>query len=677
MRDLCSPAGEGVHAKAFYFLLGQYRDDSMRNNLSGKTPREGDATGRNRASFNLGWELDSSVVNKKYTRTRRNMPSVDPPPYSRNRAPASSLVSVITAPSMRRGGSAISGGSTSRERAPSPAGPRAPSARSRGDRNTKTYAHQDSNRVSSPVQPGSGFGCSGPRPQPPRRGYTYSQPATKADVSTVQFPQQSHASDFVTHRRPKSAKDLPTSDPSKRMSMFVSSGDPSSTMAWNTSAAGSTVPSSVPVTVIHASTPISVSRPPLEIEMSLDPDLPTQSGLQSTTVKQSKATDGSDVNVGRISNQTSPSDTGAPRGGRWSQVEPVHARGRRIPSRRVVSRIYEGRDKENQVAVERGWTTVATEDPGDRPVGLGVGRDVGKNVENVTHLPDGEAVKGKKDKKSRRAYLLPLPSPVSKLNPPPIAPTLDFRSLNHKRSTVSLLGSPIALSTPVNANPKSLLTSPVVGEFKGWFSNLFNWKNHANGQGGVLYSTDDVSKTRADIGRLLERLGVVVEGGGFNRGMGLGDCAGPLKCRTEDPSGDGVLLPNIKPVRFRVEFSFTLPSLNQPLASPNQNSSFLAAPPANPYFTATPAGSSPRARTSMLISKPSHTTPLSSPNPGIEFPPGCATAVVFIHEKGSASSFRTVWRRLKEIYADGSTTFPICSPAITSTPLTESPQRLV
>jgi len=230
----------------------------------------------------------------------------------------------------------------------------------------------------------------------------------------------------------------------------------------------------------------------------------------------------------------------------------------------------------------------------------------------------------------------------------------------------------------MNANSKSLLTSPVVGEFKGWFSNLFNWKNHANGQGGVLYSSDDVSKTRADIGRLLERLGVIVEGGGFSRGMSLGDCAGPLKCRIEEPTADDETISNPKPVRFRVEFSFTLPTPNRPSPSPNQNSNFVAAPSANPYFAVNPVGNSPSARNSILINKPNHTIPVSSPNLGIEFPPGCATAVVFIHEKGSASSFRTVWRRLKELYAVGSTTFPAYSPAITSTPLTEyHPQRLI
>lgn len=657
MRDLCSPAGEGVHAKAFYFLLGQYRDDSMRNNLSDKIARERDATGRSRANFNSGWELDSSIVNKNYTGTRSRMVSVDPAPYSRNPA-AFGPVSASVAPSMRRGGSAVSGNSTSRERAPSPAGPRAPATGTRSDRKTKGPTHQGAHRVSSPAQPGSGFGRGGPRPQPPRSGYTYHQPVTKGDVSTIQFPRQPRPTDLVIDRRPKSAMDLLTSDPSKRMSTLVSAGDPS-TAASDTSAAEAQVLPFVPATTIHAPTPISVSRPPLEIDTPIGPDFPNVCGPRPTTVKESNATDGREAIVHRLSaqNLAALSDTGPPHGGRWSQVAPVQARGRRVTSRRIISRIYEGEDKENHLGAESGWTTVVAEELGDRSVGLGMNRDVRRDVGNVIHLLDGVIVKGRmeKDKKSR-------------------PPTLDFRSLDQKRPTAS----PIALSTSVNTNSKSPLTSPVVGELKGWFSNLFNWKIFpANGQGGVLYSTDDVSKTRADIGRLLECLGVIVEGGGFNRGMSLGDCAGPLKCRAEDLSGDGGTFLNLKPVRFRVEFSFILPTPNQSLASPNKNSYFLAAPSANPYFAATPTGSSPRARTSVLINKSSHITPVSSPNMGIEFPPGCTTAVVFIHEKGSASSFRTLWRRLKEIYADGSTTFPICSPAITNTPLTEYPERLV
>lgn len=233
------------------------------------------------------------------------------------------------------------------------------------------------------------------------------------------------------------------------------------------------------------------------------------------------------------------------------------------------------------------------------------------------------------------------------------------------------------MSPSAIANPKSLLTSPVVGEFKGWFSSLFNWKNHTNERGGVLYSIDDVSKTRADIGRLLEQLGVFVDGGGFSRGMGMRDFAGPLKCRTEDTGSEGGATTHLKPVRFRVEFSFASPTPNQPPASPNQQPFFLAAPHAHPYFAAPPAGSSPRIRSSDLVNKPNHITSMPSLNLNVEFPSGCATAVVFIHEKGSASSFRIVWKRLKEIYANEYTTFPICSPSITNTPLTEYPQRLV
>lgn len=33
VRDLCSPPGFGIHAKAFYFLLGRYREETMRKRL--------------------------------------------------------------------------------------------------------------------------------------------------------------------------------------------------------------------------------------------------------------------------------------------------------------------------------------------------------------------------------------------------------------------------------------------------------------------------------------------------------------------------------------------------------------------------------------------------------------------------------------------------------------------
>ena len=326
------------------------------------------------------------------------MLNINPPAYSQNPGPASAPVSAIAAHSMRRGGNCVSGTSQSRERAPSPAGPRAPLARTRGDRKEKAYILQDSNRPSPPAPPGSesGSGRGGPRPQPPRRGYTYSQPATKGDVSTVQFPRQPQASYLETPRRPKSAIDLCISDPSRRMSTLVPGNPPP--VVSNISAAGSTVPCSVPATTIHVPTPVSMSRPLLEIEMAVDSTL---SSPQPTTIKQPMAMDGSDIN--RLSAQTSTQPSDIDPRGRWSHMEPVQARGRRVASRRIISRTYEGQDKENH-----GRTTVVTEETRDRPVGLGVGRDMGREMGNVTHLPDGETIKEKKDKdkKSRRAHLL-------------------------------------------------------------------------------------------------------------------------------------------------------------------------------------------------------------------------------------------------------------------------------
>lgn len=118
-------------------------------------------------------------------------------------------------------------------------------------------------------------------------------------------------------------------------------------------------------------------------------------------------TDVSGANVEELSIQTSavPTDTEFQGSGRWSQAEPANVRGRRVASRRVASHIYGRQDKENQVIAEPGWTTVDTEETRDKFVGLGMGRDVGRNVGNITFMPDGEANKGKKDKKTRRVYL--------------------------------------------------------------------------------------------------------------------------------------------------------------------------------------------------------------------------------------------------------------------------------
>ncbi|KAF8888635.1 kinase-like domain-containing protein [Infundibulicybe gibba] len=117
-RDLCSPAGQGVHAKAFYFLLRKYREDTTRSAQS-ESPLCRNGIGS--LKFDLGWELDLSGVTKKYEGQKSTMLSIVPQPHC---APAGHNTG-LAPPPMSRTATSSSGGSA-RERPPSPAGPRPP-----------------------------------------------------------------------------------------------------------------------------------------------------------------------------------------------------------------------------------------------------------------------------------------------------------------------------------------------------------------------------------------------------------------------------------------------------------------------------------------------------------------------------------------------------------------------
>ena len=277
---------------------------------------------------------------------------------------------------------------------------------------------------------------------------------------------------------------------------------------------------------------------------------------------------------------------------------------------------------------------------------------------------------------------------------------------------MTVLGSPITLSSPVNAPSASsrMLTSPAVGEFKGWFSNLFSWKSSSN-QGGVLYSAASISRTCTDITKILEGLGIAVDSGGFNKGAGSVDnCATTLKCRVDDSNESTWANSNhLKPVRFRIEFSAppkTGDTISTTLGSviggqSQQPSSFLTPPAPNPHphgllsvasHAATPGSNgngisnTKKARNSVLLMsgrRSSAVSVTSSPcvdaNGGGEFPPGCECAVVMIYEKGSVSSFRTVWKKVKENYGTGGpAALASCvSPAIGATPMGEYPDKFL
>ncbi|KAF8138101.1 hypothetical protein K438DRAFT_1996420 [Mycena galopus ATCC 62051] len=300
---------------------------------------------------------------------------------------------------------------------------------------------------------------------------------------------------------------------------------------------------------------------------------------------------------------------------------------------------------------------------------------MGKEMGNVIFLP-GNATdsKARKDRE-RRGKHTTLPA------------------LKPKRSTISLLTSPITLSTATNHHAAteatittSRLTSPVVGEFKGWFSNLFSWKgNHPSPGTGVIYSPDGLEKTRREVGLLLEKLGIVVEGSGFSsfpEGVVRAEddlmAAMALRCKVDEANTEGAPMV-LKPVRFRVEFSaasssrvltFAPPSSHKhhsaPL-SPNPNTNNLPSASLGTLLAA-PLDPPLKTRASVLMNR----TASSS----AAFPPGCQSAIVLIHEKGSASTFKNVWKRLKETYTNGASAgYPTLSPAMGMTPFMEQPQR--
>ena len=235
------------------------------------------------------------------------------------------------------------------------------------------------------------------------------------------------------------------------------------------------------------------------------------------------------------------------------------------------------------------------------------------------------------------------------------------------------------------------MTSPGVSDFKGWFSNLFNWRT-SNGNGGILYSPDDLLVTRATVTRILEGMGVVVSKGQGDHRLESG---GVLVGRIDNPITDPVSGLPMKNIRFRIEFrpnsetsetQFVTPAVDEDVpylgASPRHNISALNSPvtPVNVAGAAAVPLSS-RPRTSFLLGgrSLSHGTPLPSPafvsastRGDASFPSGCLCAVALVYEKGSMSTFKLLWRRLKDVYCDVVSGYPCLSPAIPNTPYVES-----
>ncbi|RXW21251.1 hypothetical protein EST38_g4615 [Candolleomyces aberdarensis] len=177
-----------------------------------------------------------------------------------------------------------------------------------------------------------------------------------------------------------------------------------------------------------------------------------------------------------------------------------------------------------------------------------------------------------------------------------MAPPLELMSPNHQRrnflgSPIPQLTSPIIQNTPTSSR---IMASPVVGEFRGWFSNLFNWKPGGGSvaQPSVFYSMEDGPRTRDLAFALFQSMGFVISrtlatpisiptpiatsvatAAGMTSPGAAGavaatatdsqasydsniHCVEVYQCRLDqfvsDPQTGGVLKPN----RFKVEFCF-------------------------------------------------------------------------------------------------------------------------
>ncbi|KAJ3928875.1 MAG: kinase-like domain-containing protein, partial [Lentinula lateritia] len=573
VKDLGSPAGNGVYTKAFYWLLLRHHEEAERLSGSDETNAENTSAngmGPGSVTFNLGWELDTSGldgVTVKFPSAAREI-----------------KVGRVLGPE-RRGFADTSLQAADRLRPNTPGGPRLPTVpRPTYERNSSQYTGSHSGRSSSLPKSsfamgnggGSGIRASsvvngtqgGPRPQPPKRGHTITSTAT------VHAP-----------------------IPMKAVSGVFE----------------------VPMEVDDdSSMPIASTPPPL-----LPPHSPVYSLPLLTAPKTNDPTlqmelDEVAEHMNRLSLQNAVAETTTLCQDIQTQLREYHShthQSRAQNRRRTVSTVERGarcvdkENKENASVNDESWSYVVP----DEGLSIVSGKKNALFADTGNHkrglgANDG---KGKRDKDKK-----------------PRPPPLEFTPLNHKRSTTSALGSPIALSPPAmnSTSTKAGLGSPVVGEFKGWLSSLFSWSSKNTSGNYILYSIDDVTKTRRDLLHLLASLGVVVEVNSCETGVERENS--PLRCRTEESPSDALAHLGLKPVKFRIE----LTSIGDEGESSGTFPSSPVTPLPNGHHLFPTAGApGARGRSSTLGSV--H---------------GFLSALIVIQEKGSASTFKAILRKLKD-----------------------------
>ena len=402
-RDLCAPAGQGVHAKAFYFLLGKYREESSRNRsndeLESRRHSLGSSIDLETLKFNLGWELDHSGATRKVRVQKHHVSStpetttVSAPTSANTPMSPSKFISSVP-PVMPRKRTFTDGSLPLRDRPESPLGPRPPPNANRA----RTDATQDvssSVALTSHIRPKSSLGSAraGPRPLVPRRGYTYSTSEKRdPDFSGISPPslgfshhlhQLQARMSSNSSQRPKSSfgPSIPFTEAEKK-AMFSESRIPSVSARFRES------------TTTQPTTPVLA---PIVASPNVDNDLPLLVAPQSNNPHDQQIKDDITRKVNDLVHAT-------------TQPQPQVAVPHIIESTKAVAYSSDKQDKENQSVDEESWSHVSAEISHSGGIGLGVGlvegRAIGRDLANIG--PTINKARKDKEKKGRRQYSTPL-----------------------------------------------------------------------------------------------------------------------------------------------------------------------------------------------------------------------------------------------------------------------------
>ncbi|KAF8137384.1 hypothetical protein EV363DRAFT_1317834 [Boletus edulis] len=599
--DLLSPQGEGTLAKAFYFLLHKNREQTLKDHgiildldeaqvhQSGKVVTKQYRSPSQKRSNRL--DLDTLARHGRLC-TSRDAP---PPPF---RSPSPNLVST----------DASSPASVSRSRTPSPVGPRPPKPRP----------------ISSPVA------------EIPTRHKSMTIKPVATTLSSAHAELARTRSSTVTVLPSRVAQDSHNYH-AHNQQLYQPMHIPG-TPPIALGPVSRTTPLMVPAAWFPVSAHPSRSAGPVRspnvaraAPMITVPRMGVGEVRSAPTSPRSEEQDFEPMTPNRLDTMLMyyGNDPYSPEGRPTVQVYgedtlPQVDRSRyfQAPTRHVTAPTspedvhLSGRGQENKENSERyeGTNAYQENDPANLSGGFFAksrgGARVGRELRNSLHGVEFLKREGKERERDRKHKLPPL--------------DLHPNTLNAKRSVVSSPTQPTPPGMP------SILSSPV-GEFKGWFSNLFNWRAHTY----VLCSTNNLAATRAETIRILEQLGVTIAlEDPDSMHTHSGGTAAILRCRTNEivDGASGAVVQ--KHVRFRVEFS----------VGPTQAGGFVTSTTGTTSAGAvgnTSGGASPTGMSSSLMS-PRHALGKQA------MAMGYACAIVLVQEKGSLSTFRAVCRWLRE-----------------------------